>query len=123
MTINANRYKNLTAYEKILFNSVDETAIKLGDSKRNPISISLFLWKLGIDNPKAKDKIIHATLQIVMNADDKMSLTALDFARKFAQLYDVFTGTEKDTDAVIYILTWMGLNGFIHVYAVSQNIV
>ncbi|GAO99304.1 hypothetical protein [Fructobacillus ficulneus] len=114
------RYFELTDNEKILLNSIEEIANHLKDDIDNPVSLSLYLWKMGIDDPQAKDKLVQSTLKLIINSDNPLTLTKQDFADEFKIISELFE--TDNTNIIIYVLTWIGLNISPIAYAISQNI-
>lgn len=117
-----NRYDTLTDNERILFDALQEISIKLHDSNDNPVSLSLYLWNLGIDDPEAKDKLFRATIKLVLATADPMELTVSDFQTEFSEISAVFSKIDNDTVWINYIVSWIGLNLFPAAYPVAQNL-
>ncbi|MDF7627587.1 hypothetical protein PUF88_06670 [Lactobacillaceae bacterium L1_55_11] len=115
------RYYKMTDNEQILFNSLSEIALKLNDDNRNPVSLSLFLWEMGFDDPDAKDKLFKAAMAVVLNSDNPLELRRQDFYREFAKVSDEFTDPDKDKILIQYILRWFGLNYTPILYTLADN--
>ncbi|MBS9337094.1 hypothetical protein [Fructobacillus parabroussonetiae] len=117
---NEKRYTELTENERIIFNSIEEITNHLNDDIDNPVSLSFYLWKMGIDDPQAKEKIIQSTLKLILNSKDPLSLTKQDFTNEFKTISELFeTGNSY---IITYVLKWIGLNVSPIAYTISQNI-
>ncbi|CAH1851661.1 hypothetical protein [Convivina praedatoris] len=121
-SINESSYKNITANERILFDALQEVAIKLEDSNENPVSLSLYLWDYGIRDPEAKSKLIKATIEVILSAKDSMKLTLADFHSQFSKVIDGLSDVEEERQFIIYTVTWIGLNIFPSAYPVANNL-
>lgn len=123
MDINSKQYAQLTDNEIILFNAIEEITNHLKDDQDNPVSLSLYLWKMGIQDPLAKDKIIQSTFKLIVESDNPLELTEQDFSKEYSQISDLFLESKTSKNMIIYILTWIGLNVSPIAYAISKNIV
>ncbi|GAP03378.1 hypothetical protein FPFC_061010 [Fructobacillus pseudoficulneus] len=114
------RYFELTDNEKIVLNSIEEITNYLKDDTDNPVSLSFYLWKMGIDDPQAKEKLIQATFKLIINSKNPLNLTKEDFSYEFQKISELFE--TNNTNIIIYVLTWIGLNISPVAYAIAQNI-
>lgn len=64
---------------QMLFETMHEMALAQGDAIDHPVSLSLFLLEMGVDDPTVEDKLIKKTVDLVFSADDPMQLTTEDF--------------------------------------------
>ena len=73
----------------MLRKSAFEIADFLKDNPENPVSLSLFLLRLGIRDASVEDKLIKKTAEIAFGADDPMELTVEDFQHEFLSLIHI----------------------------------
>lgn len=106
---------------KMLFEAQQDIALKLNDSVDNPISLSLFLLEFGITDASVEGKLLHKTTQMILETEDPMKLTAVDFQKEFHKIAPQIQVDPEATGVVCYILKWIGLR-IPFVYPVAMNI-
>lgn len=104
---------------QILFEAMHEIALSQVDAIDHPVSLSLFLLEMGVDDPSVEDKLIKKTVDMVFSGDDPMQLTTEDFQREFKKISPLI----NDSGSVNYILRWIGLYDVPKVYPVAMNLV
>lgn len=105
----------------MLRKSAFEIADFLKDNPENPVSLSLFLLRLGIRDASVEDKLIKKTAEIALGADDPMELTVEDFQHEFHKIASQISDAPDETEQTIYIVTWIGQHLFPRVYPIAMN--
>ena len=93
----------------------------LKDDPESPVSLSLFLLRLGIRDAGVEDKLIKKTAEIASGADDPMELTVEDFQHEFHKIASQISDAPDETEQTIYIVTWIGQHLFPRVYPIAMN--
>lgn len=106
----------------MLRKSAFEIADFLKDNPENPVSLSLFLLRLGIRDAGVEDKLIKKTVEIAFGADDPMELTVEDFQHEFHKIASQISDAPDETEQTIYIVTWIGQHLFPRVYPIAMNL-
>ena len=104
---------------KMLYEAVHEMALSRGDSIEYPVSLSLFLLNMGVDDPSVEDKLIKKSVEMIFSAKDPMELTTKDFQKEFKKISSLIS----DSGSIKYILRWIGLYDVPKVYPVAVNLV
>lgn len=105
----------------MLRKSAFEIADFLKDNPENPVSLSLFLLRLGIRDASVEDKLIKKTAEIALGADDPMELTVEDFQHEFHKTASQISDAPDEAEQTIYIVTWIGQHLFPRVYPIAMN--
>lgn len=105
----------------MLRKSAFEIADFLKDNPENPVSLSLFLLRLGIRDASVEDKLIKKTAEIALGADDPMELTVEDFQHEFHKIASQISDAPYEAEQTIYIVTWIGQHLFPRVYPIAMN--
>ncbi|MCO0832438.1 hypothetical protein NFX39_05010 [Fructobacillus sp. W13] len=121
--INEKRYQNMSANEQILFEVVKELSLQMGeDTPEKPLSLSLYLFQAGSDDPDLKDKIVKATSKLLIQTDDLSKLTTADFYKVYQPLSNIFDDEADSANTIVYIVTWLGLNLMPILYPVAKEL-
>ncbi|MBP2058294.1 hypothetical protein J2Z60_001473 [Lactobacillus colini] len=111
--------ENNLAVTKMLYEAVHEMALSRSDTIEHPVSLSLFLLEMGVDDVSIEDKLIKKAVEMVFSAEDPMELTTEDFQREFKKI-SLLIG---DAGSVKYILRWIGMYDVPKIYPVAVNLV
>lgn len=68
---------------KMLYEAVHEMALVQSNTIEHPMSLSLFLLDMGVDDASVEDKLIKKAVEMIFSAEDPMELTTEDFQREF----------------------------------------
>ncbi|GHV96849.1 hypothetical protein lacNasYZ03_01050 [Lactobacillus nasalidis] len=104
---------------KMLFEAMHEMALSQGDAIEHPVSLSLFLLGMGVDDPTVEDKLVKKAVEMYFSSEDPMKLTTEDFQKEFAKISPLIT----DRGSIKYILRWIGLYNFPKIYPVAISII
>lgn len=110
--------ENHAAITKMLVEAMQEMALSRNDSIESPVSLSLFLLEMGVDDPTVEDKLVKKTVDMVFSAEDAMKLTTQDFQKEFAKISPLIA----DEGSVKYIVRWIGMYFVPKVYPVFFNL-
>ncbi|MCT3403361.1 hypothetical protein [Lactobacillus helveticus] len=111
--------ENNSNVTKMLYEVLHEMALSRADSIEHPVSLSLFLLEMGVDDPNVEDRLIKKSVEIFFSVEDPTELTTKDFQKEFQRISPLVS----DSGSVRYILRWIGLYDFPKIYPVAINLV
>lgn len=111
--------ENNLAVTKMLFESVHEMALAQSNTIEHPVSLSLHLLEMGVDDETIEDQLIKKAVDMVFSAKDPMELTTEDFQKEFEKNSPLIA----NASSVKYILRWIGMYAVPKIYPVAVNLV